>query len=474
MNLSATAFLGTAPRWYANTVLALLAANLVLYVTAGPTVLAWIIVAEFIFTLAMALRCYPLGPGGLVALEAVLLGLTTPARVYVEAVNGFPVILLLLFMVTAVYFMRELLLYLFSRVLVAVHSQTLLAFLFCLAGAVLSAFLDALTVLAVVISVALGFYALCQQHASRVHLKQFREALRGLLMHAAVGTTLGGVTTLVGEPQNLLVAKAVSWDFRQFFIHMAPVSMPVLAAGLGTCLLVERLKLFGFGIAIPAAAREVLIEFEREQLARQTARDRWRLRAQAACAVLLIVALGFHVAEVGLIGLMLTVVLTSVLGVSEEEALAEGFKGALPFTALLVVFFAIVAIIHDQGLFQPLIGWVLQRNPAAQPAWLYLANGFLSAVSDNVFVATIYMTELQSALGAALISPEQMSALTVAVGTGTNIPSIATPNGQAAFLFLLTSSLAPLVGLSYGRMVWMALPYSVVTTLVGLLAVWRL
>ena len=45
------------------------------------------------------------------------------------------------------------------------------------------------------------------------------------------------------------------------------------------------------------------------------------------------------------------------------------------------------------------------------------------------------------------------------INTGTNIPSIATPNGQAAFLFLLTSAVAPLIRLSYFRMVWMALPY---------------
>ena len=43
--------------------------------------------------------------------------------------------------------------------------------------------------------------------------------------------------------------------------------------------------------------------------------------------------------------------------------------------------------------------------------------------------------------------------LAVAINTGTNLPSVATPNGQAAFLFLLTSSLAPLIKLSYGRMV---------------------
>ncbi|MCW9009260.1 MAG: sodium/proton antiporter, partial [Marinobacter sp.] len=58
--------------------------------------------------------------------------------------------------------------------------------------------------------------------------------------------------------------------------------------------------------------------------------------------------------------------------------------------------------------------------------------------------------------------------LAVAINTGTNLPSVATPNGQAAFLFLLTSAIAPLVRLSYGRMVIMALPYTIVMGGVGL------
>jgi NhaB family Na+:H+ antiporter len=57
--------------------------------------------------------------------------------------------------------------------------------------------------------------------------------------------------------------------------------------------------------------------------------------------------------------------------------------------------------------------------------------------------------------------------LAVAINTGTNMPSVATPNGQAAFLFLLTSALAPLIRLSYGRMVIMALPYTLVLGGVG-------
>ena len=44
-------------------------------------------------------------------------------------------------------------------------------------------------------------------------------------------------------------------------------------------------------------------------------------------------------------------------------------------------------------------------------------------------------------------------------------------NGQAAFLFLLTSSLAPLINLSYMRMVLMALPYTIVLSVVGFISI---
>jgi NhaB family Na+:H+ antiporter len=92
-------------------------------------------------------------------------------------------------------------------------------------------------------------------------------------------------------------------------------------------------------------------------------------------------------------------------------------------------------------------------------------------ISDNVFVATIYISEIKEALDSGSISRETFDLLAVAINTGTNIPSIATPNGQAAFLFLLTSALAPIIRLSYGRMVWMAIPYTITMSLTGLFAV---
>jgi NhaB family Na+:H+ antiporter len=137
----------------------------------------------------------------------------------------------------------------------------------------------------------------------------------------------------------------------------------------------------------------------------------------------------------------------------------------------LVVFFAVVSVIADQALFSPIIAYVLAQNLDVQAPIFFVANGLLSAISDNVFVATIYINEIKEALDSGIISRSQFDNLAIAINTGTNIPSIATPNGQAAFLFLLTSSLAPLIGLSYMRMVKMALPYTIVLSIVGFLSV---
>ena len=130
-----------------------------------------------------------------------------------------------------------------------------------------------------------------------------------------------------------------------------------------------------------------------------------------------------------------------------------------------------VSVIADQQLFTPIITFVLAQEAANQAPIFVVANRVLSAISDNVFVATIYINEIKDALDMNVISREQFDKLAIAINTGTNIPSIATPNGQAAFLFLLTSSLAPLINLSYMRMVVMALPYTIVLSIVGFIAV---
>ena len=484
-------FLGASPDWYKLTIVGFLILNPILYFLIDPFVAGWVLILEFIFTLAMALKCYPLQPGGLLAFEAIVIGMASPETVYHEAEVNLPVILLLIFMVAGISFLKEMLLFAFTKILLKVRSKTTLSVLFALVAAVLSAFLDALTVTAVVIAVAGGFYGVYHKVASglkhdasdhdvtqdgsvkehsRADLEQFRAFLRNLMMHAAIGTALGGVATIVGEPQNLLIGTIMGWDFVEFYLRVMPVSLPVLFVGLATTILVEKFKIVGYGTELPEHVRSILENYDKEQAAKLTKTDIMKMWVQAGVALFLVLCLALHLAEVGIIGLAVIVLATAFNGITDEHSIGHAFQEALPFTALLVVFFAVVGVIHELHLFTPVVNFVLAMEGHAQLSAFYIANGVLSMVSDNVFVATVYISEVQQAFEAGRISREQFELLAVAINTGTNIPSVATPNGQAAFLFLLTSAIAPLIRLSYGRMVILALPYTITMSIAGLLA----
>lgn len=462
--------------------------NIFSFFVLGPTITAWLFIGEFIFTLAMALKCYPLQSGGILAIEALFLGLTTPKHAYNEVVANLEVILLLVFMVAGIYFMKPLLMYIFSKVFTKVKSKTVLSLLFVFLAAVLSAFLDALTVTAVLISVAVGFYGVYHKiqsgssdldHSGTLDrkqlggdtLKQFQGFLRSLIMHGVVGTALGGVCTLVGEPQNLLIGEKMGWDFIEFFFRMAPVTIPVFGAGLLTTLVLEKTKTFGYGDQLPDEARKIIEAYTEEADSKRTKKQKNELVVQGVAAILLIIGLAMHLAPVGFIGLGLIIFQTAFMGITDEHSLGKSFEEALPFTGLIVVFFVIVAMIHDQHLFEPIIEYAFSLDPANQPQFFYVSTGVLSTISDNVFVATVFVGEVFGYMKD-FIDPslstydpakqELYEKIGIAINTGTNLPSVATPNGQAAFLFLLTSALAPLIHLSYLKMVKMAIPYTIV------------
>lgn len=496
-------FLGNTPVWYKLSILAFLIINPILFLFVSKTIAGWVLIAEFIYTLALALKCYPLPSGGLLAIEALLLGMTSPKTLLHEVEANLTVLLLLIFMVAGIYFMKDFLLFIFSRLLVKVKSKLALSLIFSFLGAFLSAFLDALTVTAVIIAVAYGFYGIYHRYSSnnsaaalsddskideahKKELDEFRGFLRNLMMHGAVGTALGGAMTQVGEPQNLIIAAAAGWDFVEFFKNCAAVSVPVFIAGLITVILVEVTHLLGYGYKLPENVRKVLEDDVKENSAKLTKNAKMKYIIQGIVGVILIIALALHIAEVGFIGLMVIILLTAFNGITDEHHFGHAFTEALPFTALLVVFFAIVGVIQDLALFKPIVNFVLNMEGSKQLVAFFAANGILSAISDNVFVATVYMSEVKTHfLGSGAKTAEQVAQavaaldeatrqqyynIAVSINMGTNIPSVATPNGQAAFLFLLTSSLAPLIRLSYFEMMKLAFPYAVVMTATGLIA----
>ena len=185
-------------------------------------------------------------------------------------------------------------------------------------------------------------------------------------MHGVVGTALGGVCTIVGEPQNLLIANVAGWEFIEFMIKMAPITAPVFVAGMITCFAIEKLRIFGFGNQLPLRIKNKFHEFNDYELAKSTDESRLELYIEMLVGIFLIIALALHLAAVGIIGLGVIILLTSFKGITHEHDLGDAFKEALPFTALLVVFFGVVSVIADQQLFTPIITFVLAQEAANQ------------------------------------------------------------------------------------------------------------
>ena len=78
---------------------------------------------------------------------------------------------------------------------------------------------------------------------------------------------------------------------------------------------------------------------------------------------------------------MVIVLLTAFNGIVEEHSIGHAFEEALPLTALFVVFFAIVAVIHELHLFSPVIDYVLAMDAGIQPLMFFIAKVYFSMIS---------------------------------------------------------------------------------------------
>ncbi|MCL2726273.1 MAG: hypothetical protein FWD69_17765 [Polyangiaceae bacterium] len=477
LRVVASSFLGKAPRWYKITILGFLVLNPVVFFGFSHFLAGWLLLLEFIFTLALALQCYPIPAGGLLAIQAVLMGITSPKSVYNEVVANLPTVLLLIFMVAGIYYIKDVLFLLFTKLFISVRKKYLVSFLFCVIAACTASFLDALTLLAVLIAVCFNFYAIYHRVASafpddpkspaNAEFDELRGFLRNLIMHSAVGTALGGTLTLVGEPQNLMIGTKMGWSFVEFFKHCGIIAVPVALVGFLTCPLLEIFHVPGFGYQMPEPIRQLIVRDYKAKARELAGPGMYKYILQGIVGILLILALGFHVAEVGLIGLAIIVLLSAFTGMTKEHDFSEAFTNAMPFVSLITIFFAVLAVVHDQHLLTPVIEWVLTFNGQTQLLVLYVVNGVISMMSDSVFVASIFITEAEKAFHRGAFDADWYQKVAAVINMGTNIPSVGTPNGTAGFLFLLTSSLAPLLRLSYMEMVKLMIPYFIVLSATG-------
>lgn len=469
-------FLGNVNIYYKYTIILFMIVNPILFFF-STFFSGWLLIIEFIFILIMSLKCYPLVPGGLIVLQAVFIGMTSTANIKQQIFENQEILFILIFMVPGVQFIKKFLLFIFTKILFNIRSKIYLSLTYFIISAFLSAFLDAITVIIVIITVTKEIYTIyhsnlihSKNHFCKKEMEYFKAFLRSLVMQASIGSTLGGAITMIGEPQNIIIAKAIGWDFFIFFKKMYPVTIPVILCAVITSIAVEKFKLFGYGYILSDNAKRVFFNYNKK-INFNDASNNMDVCIQFVIFIWLIIAITLHLADISLIGLSIIILSTSLCGINNENSIGKEFTETLPFVSLLIIFFVIVSIINQQKLFYPIINFILQSKNNSQIIWLYFFNGFLSAISDNVFIGSIFINEIKKFFLDGIINFKKFETLAITINAGTNFLSIATPNGQAALLFLLTSRLSLLIDFSYKRILFMTLPFTFVVSITGLLCV---
>jgi len=115
----------------------------------------------------------------------------------------------------------------------------------CVATAVLSAAVDNVTTVLLIAPVT--FLIAQQLEVSPVPF----------LIFEALASNIGGTSTLIGDPPNILIAGATGLTFNQFIFHLAPIAIVCLLLLLGVAAL-----LFGKRFHVPADIRARILEME--------------------------------------------------------------------------------------------------------------------------------------------------------------------------------------------------------------------
>ncbi|MEO3792878.1 ArsB/NhaD family transporter [Nonomuraea sp. B10E15] len=250
------------------------------------------------------------------------------------------------------------------------------------------------------------------------------------LIAEALASNIGGASTLVGDPPNIIIASRGGLTFNDFLVHMAPLIVVLVAVFIGLCRWLFR-SAFTYD---PERAAEIMTLNEREAIA-----DHRLLRQSLAVLVLVMAAFVLHPVlhyEPSVVALLGAGVLVAATRVTTEEAIREVEWPTLVFFAGL---FVMVGALVETGV----IGMVSEAAAQATGGRLALSamvllwgSAVLSAVVDNIpYVATMspIVAELVQAAGGG----ESAQVLWWALAIGADLGGNATAVGAAANVVIL-------------------------------------
>ncbi|MGW3351787.1 ArsB/NhaD family transporter [Nonomuraea rubra] len=250
------------------------------------------------------------------------------------------------------------------------------------------------------------------------------------LIAEALASNIGGASTLVGDPPNIIIASRGGLSFNDFLVHMAPMVIVLMIVYIGMCRFLFR-KYFVYD---PVRAAEVMALNEREAIA-----DRRLLWQSLVVLALVMAAFVLHPVlhyEPSVVAVLGAGVLVAATRVTAEEAIREVEWPTLVFFAGL---FVMVGSLVETGVI-PQISEAAAEATQGQLGFatmlLLWASGGLSAIVDNIpYVATMspIVAELVQANG----GNEHAQVLWWALAFGADLGGNATAVGAAANVVVL-------------------------------------
>ncbi len=253
--------------------------------------------------------------------------------------------------------------------------------LLSIATAVLSALLDNVTTVLLVVPVTLH---ICEELGVPPYPFLFAEVL---------ASNIGGTATLIGDPPNILIGSLAGLSFNAFVVHLTPVIIVVMAAQALTTHLVWGRQLR----STPEHQARVMAMRAIEAI------EDWALLKQSA-AVISAVILGFifarqlrqEPATIAMAGAAVLMLLDNWRHHSEKQA--ENVHRTFTDVEWITIFFfvGLFVVVHGVevgGLLQMLAGKLVEATGGdmARTGYVILwASAILSAIVDNIpFVATM-------------------------------------------------------------------------------------
>jgi Na+/H+ antiporter NhaD/arsenite permease-like protein len=261
-----------------------------------------------------------------------------------------------------------------------------------LVTATISAFLDNVTTVMIIVPVTI------------LITNELNVSPIPFVISAAVASNIGGTATLIGDPPNILIGSATKLSFIDFFFHLTPVIVVIMAASL----LFIYFKFKG-KMVVTNERKARLLEFDDSQLITNKSLLR---RAGVVMGLLLV---GFFVQE--FIGLSsATIAMTAALVMlimSNRKEVEQILTKDVDWVSLFffIGLFMIVGGLKETGVLGISAKFILRithSNLQVTSLAIIWFSGILSAVIDNVpFVATMIplIKDMQSSFGNVSIDP---------------------------------------------------------------------